>query len=73
MLFWLEHSDFAVSLSEKQEASDQKSISDKMRELWFKNVDIDNLMETESIVILYKERTYENIKLKCRCKRKNVY
>ena len=60
MLFWIEHSDFTISLSEKQKASDQKNISEKMREFMNRVTERKNLIDSECIKLFFTQGTKEN-------------
>ena len=54
MLFWIVYSDIALSLSEKQKASDQKSISEKIWEFVLLIIDELTLRKNTSIIIREK-------------------
>ena len=72
MLFWKDYSDIALSLSEKQKLSDQKSISEKMREFRFDSIVGEYFNKTEPGIQLCKVEITDNDKHKVINKLENL-
>ena len=70
MLFWFAISDITLALSNNQKASDQKSLDRKMREFKLTRIKQHLLIKTDITRFLYKEKTFENIGLKFKDRKK---